>query len=260
MKIIITSGGTSEKIDDVRRITNASTGRLGGLIAHAFYKSSKDIQIYYVCSSHAYIPDIPNISRLNVITISDTASLLQELEHLLTTQKIDAVIHAMAVSDYYVKSVNTAESIADAIISQIAKLDANTDLYDTVLEAIVNTSALDRHEKISSNHNNLMLSFAKNQKVIARIKKWQPSTTLVGFKLLNKVTETQLIDVGHNLLLKNNCDFVLANDLQYVQKDAHIGFLINSHKSYTKFDTKECIAEGIVSNVMNVIQKIGEGV
>ena len=32
-KIIITAGGTSEKIDNVRKITNSSTGKLGKLIA-----------------------------------------------------------------------------------------------------------------------------------------------------------------------------------------------------------------------------------
>jgi phosphopantothenoylcysteine synthetase/decarboxylase len=36
MKILITAGPTSEKIDAVRRITNRATGRLGALIAEAF--------------------------------------------------------------------------------------------------------------------------------------------------------------------------------------------------------------------------------
>ena len=33
-KIIITAGGTSEKIDNVRKITNSSSGRLGMTIAN----------------------------------------------------------------------------------------------------------------------------------------------------------------------------------------------------------------------------------
>ena len=36
MKILITSGGTTEKIDDVRGITNHSTGYLGKEIAELF--------------------------------------------------------------------------------------------------------------------------------------------------------------------------------------------------------------------------------
>ena len=36
MNILITSGGTSEKIDQVRSITNHSTGQLGKMIAERF--------------------------------------------------------------------------------------------------------------------------------------------------------------------------------------------------------------------------------
>ena len=34
MKVVITAGGTSEKIDNVRKITNSSTGKLGLCIAN----------------------------------------------------------------------------------------------------------------------------------------------------------------------------------------------------------------------------------
>ena len=40
MKIIITAGGTSERIDDVRTITNSSTGRLGYAIGRAFAENT----------------------------------------------------------------------------------------------------------------------------------------------------------------------------------------------------------------------------
>ena len=41
MKIVITAGGTSEKIDDVRTITNSSTGRLGYAVERLFYSSTQ---------------------------------------------------------------------------------------------------------------------------------------------------------------------------------------------------------------------------
>jgi len=36
MKVLITSGGTREYIDDVRVLTNISTGKLGATIANTF--------------------------------------------------------------------------------------------------------------------------------------------------------------------------------------------------------------------------------
>ncbi|NLX24567.1 MAG: phosphopantothenate--cysteine ligase, partial [Lentisphaerae bacterium] len=55
MNVLITAGGTAEKIDDVRKISNIATGRLGSLIADAFLKM-EDVTVTYVCSEEAYVP------------------------------------------------------------------------------------------------------------------------------------------------------------------------------------------------------------
>ena len=59
MKIIITAGGTSEKIDDVRTITNSSTGRLGYAIGKAFAENHNDKieKIYYLHGLRASYPE-----------------------------------------------------------------------------------------------------------------------------------------------------------------------------------------------------------
>ena len=41
-KIIITAGGTSEKIDDVRKITNTASGKLGFTIANKLIEVKND--------------------------------------------------------------------------------------------------------------------------------------------------------------------------------------------------------------------------
>ncbi len=43
MRILVTSGGTSEYIDDVRIITNISTGKLGAKIAYAFLRAGHEV-------------------------------------------------------------------------------------------------------------------------------------------------------------------------------------------------------------------------
>ena len=52
-KFIVTAGGTSEKIDNVRKITNSSSGRLGMLIAnHLLNENKKELYIIYVLKIH----------------------------------------------------------------------------------------------------------------------------------------------------------------------------------------------------------------
>ena len=58
MNIIITAGGTSEKIDNVRKITNSGSGKLGFIIANKLIDlyNEKINTIYYVCSKSSLIP------------------------------------------------------------------------------------------------------------------------------------------------------------------------------------------------------------
>ena len=55
----------------------------------------------------------------------------------------------------------------------------------------------------------------------------QPQTVLVGFKLLVNVSQEELVQVAQAALVKNRCDFVLANDLMNVHETEHEGLLIN---------------------------------
>src|SRR5574344_1878795 len=102
MKIIITSGGTSEPIDSVRKITNNSSGKLGSIIAEKLCEIDNIEKIYYVCSKNAFMPEN---KKVEVKFVSSVDSLLETLKNLIQSEKIDYVIHSIAVSDYKVDYV-----------------------------------------------------------------------------------------------------------------------------------------------------------
>lgn len=228
MKIIITAGGTSERIDDVRSITNTSTGRLGHAIGSSFLKNYQDQiqQIYYLHGLKAMPLAGENVTAIPVEGVRDLAS---ELEKLLTTEKIDGVVHAMAVSDYMVKEVTTLEKIKSG---DTAPLEGN---------------------KISSNIDDLTIIMERSPKVISSIKKLSPETVLVGFKLLSHVPHEELIAVGHALLEKNKCSFVLANDLAEIGGDMHKGYLIHKDGTYDSMENNQQIADMISRRVVEEI-------
>jgi len=74
-----------------------------------------------------------------------------------------------------------------------------------------------------------------------------PGSTLVGFKLLDNVELETLIDRGFDVLTKNECSFVLANDLKEITSENHIGYLIDKDKNITQYMSKSDIAAAIVS-------------
>ena len=255
MKILITAGGTSEKIDEVRKITNTASGRLGTLIAEEFLKQT-EAEITYLCSTDALKP---KDAEINIHKISSVRELKAALTKLMTQNNYNAVIHTMAVSDYSVQKVISANDLVSSITNTI--LNEPLINYDSLSKAI-NTALLhpgknvNSLKKISSDIENLIIFMDKTQKVIHLIKQIQPQTILVGFKLLVDAGNRDLLQKGYDLLLKNNCDFVLANDLKNINKDNHEGILIKPDRSYLLLFSKQEIAEAIVNNVLSKIRGV----
>lgn len=254
-KIIITAGGTSEPIDRVRKITNSSTGKLGVLICNELLSKEEDSMIYYIHSKNAILP-VKN-DRIVFCPIESTADLESTITNILTNEKIDIVIHAMAVSDYTTKGVTTVENFADILFKNRNFL--NFEDKKEFIEEIKHLFNLseetfksgNKDNKISSSYEDLLLSFKQTTKIISLIKKISPFTFLVGFKLLDGVPEEELFDVGFNLLRKNKCNLVLANDLSLIREGNHTGLLIYPEKKYDKLVGKETIASELVEAVYN---------
>lgn len=247
MKIIITAGGTIEKIDSVRSITNISTGKLGSLIANAFSALSEVEEIYYLCNKTAVLPQS---EKTKILYISSVATLETTIKSILNQTDIDIIVHSMAVSDYHVKSVTSAFNIADLMVSQHERLkNINEKNAETIVTSLLkeSESVLGSNGKISSNIDNMLLVMERIPKVISMFQKISPQSILVGFKLLDNVPHNTLIDTAFNILQENNCSFVLANDLCEIDKQHHIGYLIDSDKKYRRFITKEEIANAIVT-------------
>ena len=198
-KYVITSGGISEKIDNVRKITNSSSGKLGMTIANHLLESKSDITIYYVCSKNALRPSNKSVKIIEVV---GTLDLKDKVESLLRNEKIDYFIHTMAVADYMVDYVTTVDKMKKSFLN-------NSDM-----EVIKDT-------KISSYENNLVLVLKPTPKIISLIKKESPLTYLVGFKLLDGVSKKELIEVAKRLRDKNKCDLVVANDLEDIRNKEH---------------------------------------
>ena len=218
MNILITSGGTSEKIDRVRSITNHSTGRLGKIIAETFL--DKGDQVTLVTTPKAVRPAAhPN---LTIVQIENVAELLESLEPLIHTH--DVLIHAMAVSDYTPVYMTGLEAVA-------ASPDMTEFLNKTNSES-----------KISSQDDVQVLFLKKTPKIISLVKKWNPAIRLIGFKLLVNVTKEELLKTARASLIKNQAEIIVANDLTEISNQEHKAYLVGK-ETVTQAQSKEEIAQ-----------------
>jgi len=230
-KIVITAGGTSEKIDNVRKITNSSSGKLGTIIANHLLNENEDLMIYYVCSKNSLrLID----ERVKIIEIDGTIDLKNRIENLLLNEKIDYFIHSMAVSDYMTDYVTTIERIKQSVKNN-----------DNIDEAFSNIEIINE-SKISSYEDNLVIVLKPTPKIISIIKDLSPSTYLVGFKLLDGVSKEELIESAKKLRDNNKCDLVVANDLSTIRNGEHIAYIINKNNEIEESRGKDDIAKKLV--------------
>ena len=224
MKILVTSGGTSEAIDRVRSITNHSTGRLGLVITEALIKAGHEVCL--ITTSHAVRPaSHPN---LKIIEIKNTLDLLEEMRNLVKDYQV--LIHSMAVSDY-----------TPVYMTSIDEVQASQDLSKFLTKQ--NTES-----KISSKEDAQILFLKKNPKIISLVKEWNPKIHLIGFKLLVDVTKDHLIDVARESLNKNRADIIVANDLTQINSEQHLAYLVEKNDYQTAYSKQE-IAELIIKKI-----------
>jgi phosphopantothenate-cysteine ligase len=90
----------------------------------------------------------------------------------------------------------------------------------------------------------------RTPKVLSKLRELAPGAAIVGFKLLDHVSHEELMEVAANQIRKNDTDFCLANDYETVVSPVHVGFLLDRNGREIRFDGKEAIARGIVSELM----------
>ena len=224
MKILVTSGGTSEAIDSVRSITNHSTGRLGKIITETLLAAGHEVCL--ITTRRALKPEAhPNLSIREIDNTNDLLVVMQEL-----VKEYQVLIHSMAVSDY-------------------------TPIYMTGLEEVQASSNLEEflskqnHQtKISSTDEVQVLFLKKTPKIISLVKEWNPAIHLIGFKLLVDVSEEYLIEIARQSLIKNQADLIIANDLTQISADQHRAIFVEKD-NLQAVQTKKEIAKLLLEKI-----------
>ena len=180
MKILITAGATCEPIDDVRYLSNVSTGRTGMLLASML--ADLGHSVFLLCSRSAgeRCPEHPGIIAKSLF--SSTEDLRQQLQSRLSSDAYDAVIQCAAVSDY--------------------RPEAPT------------------RGKLSSDSPELVLRLTPTPKLLPLLKSYSSAPLFViGFKLTSHASPEEARAAVEKLFKAGNTDLVIHNDLRDRESD-----------------------------------------
>lgn len=217
MKILITGGGCREAIDNVRCVTNTSTGKTSAIIADYF--SRQGCQVTVLTAASAIKPQ----GRCTIRSFVSGADLGHLLEEELTTQEYQLVIHAAAVSDFIPETV-----IMDGV-----------------------SVAAGPEGKIPSG-SSMTLTFKAAPKLADRIKGWAKEgghrePTVVCFKLTSGADTEKVLAACKAILSRGAADFVIANDILNITAKSH-PFVVNILKdnqvqAFQRGETEEEMAK-----------------
>ena len=224
MKILVTSGGTSEKIDRVRSITNHSSGKLGKIITETLLKAGHEVCL--ITTLQAVKP--LSQTNLTIIEIKNTADLLQVMKDKVTDYQV--LIHSMAVSDY-----------TPVYMAGFDEVEASQDLTEFL-------DKKNQETKISSKEDVQVLFLKKNPKIISLVKEWNPNIHLIGFKLLVDVSQEHLIQIARESLEKNQADLIFAHALPQISSEQHKAYFVEKN-SFQIAMSKHEIADSLLEKI-----------
>lgn len=189
-RILVTAGATREPIDGIRFVSNVSTGRTGAAIADRL--TAKGWEVTFVHGQASALPQ----AQATRLAYGSFADLEATLQRELGAQHYHAVIHAAAVSDYSVASVNGGRPDGQA---KLGSGDA------------------------------LELRFTPNHKILPRIRGYSAnqSVQVIGFKLTLNQSPTRTEEIARGLL-SDTVDAIVANDWSRIEGNAHPGQLVAS--------------------------------
>jgi phosphopantothenoylcysteine decarboxylase/phosphopantothenate--cysteine ligase len=124
---LITNGGTIERIDDVRYISNFSSGLQGALIAKEILKRGGEVFLVEAKTSYALNLQGKN---LHIIKVQSALEMLEATLSVLEANKIEGFFAVAAVADFAVKNRVKGKIKKDK--TPKIELEKNPDILETV--------------------------------------------------------------------------------------------------------------------------------
>src|SRR5438132_12571708 len=180
MNVVVTGGGTIAPIDDVRLMTNVSSGRFAAAISEAFL--DRGASVWHIHAPASQLP-LWRFARF----APEAADPAAELERLVRLRErwlgLRDRLHLLplgegTVSDYAatLKGSFDAQPIDVAVLA-MAVSDFEPEPYTG---------------KLSSDAESLVVRCRRTPKVIRSVRDWAPAVYLVGFKLLSGASREEL--------------------------------------------------------------------
>ncbi|MBI3879396.1 MAG: DNA/pantothenate metabolism flavoprotein domain protein [Verrucomicrobia bacterium] len=184
MRCAVTAGPTYESLDEVRRLTNFSTGKFGTQFAN--FLAGRGHHVTLLRGYYAIHHD--EIKAAETQTFTTTTDLCERLRKLADAG-VDAIFHAAAVSDF-----------------KFGKIWERT-VAGELTEA--------RGGKVSTRSGTLLAELVPTEKLLAHLRAWHPRACLVGWKYEVDGGRADVLAKAERQIAECRTDACVANGKAY---------------------------------------------
>ena len=207
-RVIVTGGGTIEKIDDVRYLSNFSSGKMASALATALYCKGADVNLI----ATRFDSELPN--EMHTLHVEDSAEMMEYLRDSIRIAKKGKLSKATLMRDEHIHLIQKKPYLfmAAAVSDYVPEFPQSGKLKKELLGE------------------NFDLKLTKNTDLLSSIDK--EGITTVGFKAemdptnathhANKMLKTKHIDAVCMNLLKDASSFGSdTNEIEFITKEAN---------------------------------------
>jgi phosphopantothenoylcysteine synthetase/decarboxylase len=181
MRVLITSGPSYEPLDQVRRLSNFSTGELGTLLAEGFAEAGHAVLCFRGVASTFAAPLWP----VEVVPFTTNDDLASHLQRLIGRDEVNIVFHAAALCDFKVREIRNER---DELVGG---------------------------DKVASREGSLRVTLDPAPKVISTLRRLFPAAILVGWKFELEGVVDDVIAKGRRQIDECLTDACVLNGAAY---------------------------------------------
>lgn len=243
MNVLITSGGTVAPIDDVRVITNRSTGRFAASLAMAWLRQGASV---------TYLATTPTtIGPLELPTMRiDQATEVQELRHRF--------MHAITDAWHFggkLKRIDLAEGTVGDYAAEL-QLVCRSRQWDFVMlaAAVSDFEPLPAAGKIDSDAEEIEIRLKRTPKVIRQVRDWVgENARLIGFKLTSGSDDSVLEAIAREACRRNRADATIGNDQSSVRTGKQRVTLVRANEPAEWFEAGDDLGDRVVRRLLETM-------
>ena len=176
MTLLVTIGATQEPLDAMRILSNRSTGELGTQLALTLADLGHRVIALRSTGTTAQLPPLRE-RGIEILPFTTTEELRSLLEQTAISEKVDAIFHAAAVSDFYFPGAGSG--------------------------------------KIATGNGPLALTLEPTPKILPLLRGWFPQAQIIGWKFEASGDRAAALSAARSQIIKSHTDACVLNGPSY---------------------------------------------